>query len=706
MKMAVAGARPSENNYRLNGIGVNDYANTTPGNALGTNLGVEAVAEFSVLTNSYSAEYGRTSGGVVNAITRSGTNQIRGTVFEFHRNSQMDARDYFDRGEQPPPFHRNQYGVAFGGPLIKNRTFWFGDYEGLREELGQTTISTTLSEAARQGRLAAGAVTVDPQIARALALYPLPNGPLLGNGDTGQYFAVRNKVSRGDYALGRIDHKLSTKGSLNATVVFDDADIEQPDAFLAKQVADRSRRHLVASEYSHTFGPAVVSVTRFGLSRSMSKSGEIAAVLNPALTDPSLGFIPGYNVGGISVPGLSGAGGGPGAVDYASLEFTSFQASQDVFVLRGRHSLKMGFNVERMRNDFDTPNLTGGSFNFGTLANFLRNVPSRFGALYPQSDTTRSMRETLIGGYIQDDLRLANTLTLNLGLRYEMMTIPTEVDGQVALLKGLTDPTVTVGGKIHDSNPTLRNFAPRIGVAWDPFGTRTTAVRGGIGVFDVLPFLYLYETPLNRSLPFFLQGNSLTPAPGSFPGEAFGRLNSQNLRTAWVDPNPPRAYRTQWNVDVQRQIGELDRRSGLRRRPRREPAARRAEHEHGDADPRRRPLGLSVAGHQHGAEPELLGHQHHRDVERGVHVSRPADGAEAQPARRPADAGGLHVEQEHRHRLVDLLGVVRHRLRELVLGGDAAAAGARARPLQLRRRPQLRRQLRVADPDRTARAPA
>ena len=519
-----------------------------------------------------------------------------------------------------------------------------------------------------------------------MALYPLPNGPLLGNGDTGQYYAVRNKESRGDYALGRIDHKLSAKGSLNATVLFDDADIEQPDALLAKQVADRSRRHLVASEYSHTFGPAVVSVTRVGLSRSASKSGEISAVLNPALTDPSLGFIPGFNVGSIAVPGLASAGGGPGAVDYASLEFTSFQASHDVFVLRGRHSFKLGFNVERMRNEFDTPNLTGGSFNFGTLSNFLRNIPSRFGALYPASDTTRSMRETLLGGYIQDDLRLANTLTLNLGLRYEMMTIPTEDDGKVALLKNLTDPTVTVGGKIHDSNPTLRNFAPRIGVAWDPFGTRTTAVRGGIGVFDVLPFLYLYETPLNRSLPFFLQGNSVNPVPGSFPGEAFGRLNSQNLRTAWVDPNPPRAYRTQWNVDVQRQIGGLDGGSGLRRRPRHEPAARRAEHEHGDADPRRRSLGLSVPGDEHGAEPELLGHQHDRDLERGVELPRPADGAEAQPAGRPADAGRLHVEQEHRHRLVDLLRVVRHRLRELVLGGDAAAPGARARPVQLRRR--------------------
>ncbi len=555
MKMAVSGARPSENNYRLNGIGVNDYANTTPGNALGTNLGVEAVAEFSVLTNSYSAEYGRTSGGVINAITRSGTNQIHGTVFEFHRNSSMDAQDYFDRGDAPPPFHRNQFGVAFGGPIVKNRTFWFADYEGLRELLGQTTVSTVPSAAAREGRLAAGTVTVHPQIARALALYPVPNGELLGNGDTGQYYAVRNKESRGDYALLKLDHQVSNAGRFNATLLYDDAQVEQPDAMLNKQIADSSRRQLIASEYSHTFGPAIVSVTRMGISRSRSNSGTIAAVLNPVLSDLSLGYIPGFPIGSIAVPGLSGTGGGPGAADYAKLEFTSYQVSQDLYMLRGRHSLKFGFNLERMSNDFDTPNLTGGSFNFGTMANFLRNIPSRFGALYPQSDTTRSMRETLIGGYIQDDVRVSNGLTLNLGMRYEMMTIPTEVDGQVALLKGLTDPQVTVGGQIHDSNPTLRNFAPRIGVAWDPFGTRTTAIRGGVGVFDVLPFLYLYETPLNRSTPFFLQGNALNPPTGSFPADAYSLLTVQNLRTAWVDPNPPRAYRTQWNVDVQRQLG-------------------------------------------------------------------------------------------------------------------------------------------------------
>lgn len=555
MKMAVSGARPSENNYRLNGIGVNDYANTTPGNALGTNLGVEAVAEFSVLTNSYSAEYGRASGGVINAITRSGTNELRGTVFNFIRNSQMDARDFFDRGEDPPPFHRHQYGAAFGGPLIKNRTFWFGDYEGLRESLSSTSVATTLSANARQGLLAGGQVAVNPQIARVLELYPLPNGPLLGNGDTGRYFQVTERVARGDYALAKLDHKVTASGTFAATYLWDDAAVESPSTFMTKMNADTSRRQAFITEYSQALTSAVASVSRFGIARTASNSGEITEVLNPILNDRSLGFIPGYPMGSISVPGLTGVGGGPGAADYSIEEFTSYQWSQDIYLLRGSHSLKFGGNVEYMQHNFDAPNLTGGTFNFGTLAGFLQNRPTRFGALFPESDTTRRTRQTLFGGYVQDDYRVRSNLTLNLGLRYEMLTIPREVDNQVAMLKGLTDREVTVGAPILDSNPTLKNVAPRVGVAWDPFGTQKTSIRAGFGVFDVLPYLYLYETPLNRSTPFFLQGNTVSPPAGSFPSEAINFLSVQNLRTAWVDPNPPRAYRTQWNVNLQRQFG-------------------------------------------------------------------------------------------------------------------------------------------------------
>jgi hypothetical protein len=617
VKMTISGARPSENNYRLNGVSVNDYANTTPGNSLGTNLGVEAIQEFSVLTNTYSAEYGRTSGGVINAVTRSGSNQIKGSLYYFHRNSALDARDFFDRTPEPPAFRRHQYGAAVGGPLKKNRSFWFADYESVREFLGQTSISTTLSQAARNGLLSTGTVTVDPAIARALSLFPLPNGPLLGRGDTGQYLTVRDKVSRGDYVIGKLDHKFSDASSLSGTYLFDDAKINQPDSFKNKLSTDLSRRQALILEYSRTFSSQVVSISRFGFSRTVSESGLVTSVFNPLLEDLSFGFIPGKPIGNLSVPGLTNPGGGPGAVDYAILHFNSFQFSQDLYLTKGIHALKFGFNVERMQNNFDTPNLIGGQFSFGSLADFLTNRPSVFAALYPGSDTVRGMRQTLYGGYLQDDVRWRSNLTLNLGLRYEMMTIPTEVNNKIALLHNLTDPQVTVGAPIHDSNPTLRNFSPRLGFAWDPFKDGKTSVRAGFGVFDVLPFLYLYETPLNRSTPFFRQGVATNSPVGSFPKQAYNLLGVQNLRTAWVEPDPPRAYRLQWNLNVQRELwGKWMVEAGYDRRARHSSAAGRAEHEHRHSYPYGCWLGLSANRDQSGAQSQLLRHQHHGQLER------------------------------------------------------------------------------------------
>src|ERR1700736_5799674 len=151
-QLTISGARPQQNNYRLDGVSLNDYANGAPGSVLGGSLGVDAIQEFSVLTSNYSAEYGKTSGGVINAITRSGTNQIHGSVYEFLRNSALDARNYFDAGTIPP-FKRNQFGGAVGGPIIKNRTFFFADYEGIRQSKGITSFTTVPSAAARSGLL-------------------------------------------------------------------------------------------------------------------------------------------------------------------------------------------------------------------------------------------------------------------------------------------------------------------------------------------------------------------------------------------------------------------------------------------------------------------------------------------------------------------------------------------------------------------------
>src|SRR5215467_9997424 len=180
-QLTISGARPQQNNYRLDGVSLNDYANGAPGSVLGGNLGVDAIQEFSVLTSNYSAEYGKTSGGVVNAITRSGANQIHGSVYEFLRNSHLDAKNYFDVGTIPP-FKRNQFGGAVGGPIIKNRTFFFADYEGIRQSKGITAFDTVPSAATRAGNLSTGAVPVDPAAAGYLPFWHLPNGPLLSNG--------------------------------------------------------------------------------------------------------------------------------------------------------------------------------------------------------------------------------------------------------------------------------------------------------------------------------------------------------------------------------------------------------------------------------------------------------------------------------------------------------------------------------------------
>src|SRR6202790_658042 len=182
-QLTISGARPQQNNYRLDGISLNDYANGAPGSVLGGNLGVDAIQEFSVLTSNYSAEYGKTSGGVVNAITRSGTNGFHGSAYEFLRNSKLDTKNYFDSGKIPP-FKRNQFGVSAGGPIQKDRTFVFGDYEGIRQSKGITQVDTVPPAAARAVILSTGTVTVDPAAQKYFGFYPMPNGGLLGPVDT------------------------------------------------------------------------------------------------------------------------------------------------------------------------------------------------------------------------------------------------------------------------------------------------------------------------------------------------------------------------------------------------------------------------------------------------------------------------------------------------------------------------------------------
>ena len=551
-QVTISGARPEQNDYRLDGISLNDYANGAPGSVLGGNLGVDAIEEFSVLTSNYSAEYGKTSGGVVNGVTRSGTNQFHGSVYEFLRNSALDARNYFDQATIPP-FKRNQFGASAGGPIRKDRTFIFGDYEGIRQSKGLTEVDTVPSVAARAGNLSTGAVTVDPSVQKYLGFYPLPNAGVLAPGDTGIFTFPDKQIINENFFTIRLDHKFSEKDSFSGTYLYDDTPLTEPISLDNVLIGDHSNRHVVALEETHIFSPSLVNAVRFGFNRDGVENRRAVKAINPLATDLSLGAVPGRSAAVVLVSGLTDFNGGLGGRDFDLFYWNSFQAYDDAFLTHGTHALKFGVALERMQLNSLGAHSASGTFTFASLADFLTNHPQVFAADIPNTASPRGLRQTLFGLYLQDDWRWRPNLTLNLGLRYEMTTVPTEVQGKLSTLINITDTQPHLGNP-YFLNPTLRNFEPRVGFAWDPFHTGRTVVRGGFGVFDVLPLPYQFLGTAFNAAPFAEFGSVNNPPAGSFYAGAFPLLTPSSLQAAYVEHKPKRNYVLQWNLNVQHQF--------------------------------------------------------------------------------------------------------------------------------------------------------
>src|SRR6267143_492856 len=381
--ISISGARPDQNSYRLDGISINDYSNGAPGSVLGDNLGIDAVEQVSVLGSNYPSDYGRTSGGVINAVTRSGKNALHGTAYEFLRNSALDARNFFD-GPTIPPFKRNQFGASAGLPIQRDRTFLFGDYEGLRQSLGVTTVNTVPSAAARNGQLSTGNINVDPAVARFLAaFYPLPNRPLLGSGDTGIFAFADQQVTTEDYLTVRLDRKFSTKDSIFGTYMRDNSKTVQPGTFDELLTNVVSRRQVVTIHEQHLFTSSFLNAVQVGFSRAVGIMGGISKVSNPPMLDPSYAFEPGGLAGSIeSVPGLTNFKGAPSTVGLLpssqSLAWNSFQGGDDAFLTRGKHGLKFGALVERIQDNQLILSNVNGVFRFNSLLSLLTNQPQGF----------------------------------------------------------------------------------------------------------------------------------------------------------------------------------------------------------------------------------------------------------------------------------------------------------------------------------------
>ncbi|MGH9681772.1 MAG: TonB-dependent receptor domain-containing protein, partial [Candidatus Acidiferrales bacterium] len=517
--------------------------------------------QVSVLGSNYPAEYGRTSGGVINAITRSGTNAVHGTLYEFLRNSALDARNFFD-GPVIPSFRRNQFGGSGGVPIIKDRTFLFGDYEGLRQSLGVTTVDTVPSAAARMGQLSTGPVTVDPTVAAFLAaFYPLPNpnAPLLGAGDTGIYSFAAQQVTTENYFTLRLDHKFTPNDAFSGTYMRDNSKTVQPGTFGELFSNIVSAREVAALREQHFFSSDLLNAASFGFSRAVGILGQVTSVTNPLMNDPSYAFEPNGFAGSVEgVPGLTSFLGAPlpnGFVPSGkSVAWTSFQAGDDMFLTRGIHSLKFGVTLERMRDNELINSNANGSFRFDSLQSFLTNQPESFAGNASVISPDFGMRETLFGAYLQDDMRLQKNLTVNAGLRYEMVTVPTEAHNMLSNLPTLDAPQPVLGSPFF-KNPTLHNFEPRLGFAWNPKGGKTL-VRGGFGVFDVLPLPYEFTITVQHGVPFVHEIYANTVPAGAFPTGAFQQFQNESSasRSVFVEHNPKRNYVMQWNLSVAQQL--------------------------------------------------------------------------------------------------------------------------------------------------------
>ena len=373
-KISINGARPEMNSFLLDGTDINNVYNKTPGSAAGVLLGVEAVLEFQVLTNAYSAEFGRSAGGVFNAVTRSGANRYTGSVFEFHRNSALDARNFFDPESLPKPeFTRHQFGGVLGGPLQRDRTFFFGAYEGLVERLGVTGVTAVPDDDARRGIIGGRQVGLHPAVPRYLdVLFPRANGRSLGNGGAEYLFTESQPTDEHLYQL-RIDHQTSAANNLFVRVTHDRAEVIRipPNKPPIATIDEATRNTYVTGQYQHSFTQNTLNQLRLGLNRSVSLADNRRTIDIP----PDLAWLPGEKFGYLTIQGLVTEMAGDFRLPRND-RLNNWQISDMLIATRGRHLLRLGAQAQYLQFDQDTTSQAGGIVTFNSLELFLTGRPS------------------------------------------------------------------------------------------------------------------------------------------------------------------------------------------------------------------------------------------------------------------------------------------------------------------------------------------
>lgn len=549
-KLSIAGTRSSNTAFYVDGTDVKSPFGHSPGSAGGQTLGVEAIREFSVLVSTYSSEYSG-SGGVINSVSKSGTNSIHGTVFEFLRNSALDARNFFDPGKNPPPFKRNQYGFSIGGPIAKDRTFFFGTYEALKERLATTSTLNVPNQRAREGFIPDGpggaerAYVLHPQIKKYLDAFPLPNGRINNNG-TGDFITSNSQPTDENFFTIKVDHQLSDKDSVFVRYTFDDADQINPQSFPQFYQPLFTRYQYVTIEENKIFSPKWLNTFRFGFNRS--GGGDINMMRN---LDPNLYAViklPERISPSLQTTGLSTFG--PAATGDRFALVNSFQFTDKVSFTGGRHSIRLGTDLTRIQYNGATRSRIHGNVRFNTLRDFFEGRVLLFEYMVPGTGNLRGFRQNEIAFYVQDDFKVTSRFTLNLGLRLEFVTIPTEVAGRISNVREpLKDKASTVGDPFFQI--PKNNWGPRFGFAWDPTGSGNMSLRGGFGLFYQQMTYTYWRLPAMQNDPYFLRASL---ANTTFPPPWDAVVGTPVLQPGPIQFDMKTPYVMHYNLSLQRQL--------------------------------------------------------------------------------------------------------------------------------------------------------